>query len=393
MSLETFKSQLNDVVKNGSVVDFGVPINRTNALPLDLSSIIILGDLNFDDYDTDNFKDLAGKAALADPNSYPGQIKTVIGKVAGQIKAISLVLQADGASVKVLAYQDSVDTLTQSLVNEIEKTDVIQEDLTKIQGQISGFNTKFNEIDALHETIGNLTSIMNFRGVFKEFSLAPTSPESGDVIVISREPGYEAQDTSINGMEYIWNAEASRWVELGFGSNIALFIGGNAGLTVPPKLLSGQYTHSHTDLISYYNAALEKLVELIGLIPDETKDYISFKVKLDEGTPVILGAKNLADYLSQFITAKTDTIREELRRDINTELDDMVATAMNNAKAEFIQTDAELDRKITRVRVEAKTDLKTEIDNTNETIANLIHLTEPDESGYSILKINLPTYP
>lgn len=248
---------LYEQVEAGSL-DLGAPIHRTNPLPLDYSSLIILDSDSVSDSD-EAFRSTAWEAVRTkiqdDPTVYPGQRLTVIAKVKApdekaHDKAISFIVQ--GAEHQHQDYKANADGTTETTreapVQELAYKTYVDKQIVELQGRI-----------------GNVNSIMNFKGAYESLTAADTDevpPQHGDLIVLKSniDNGLALADGSKPGMEYVYSN--GQWVELGFGTQVITFITGNTGLIVPTSNLSDEEVTAES-LIDYIQKEDKRLRDLL----------------------------------------------------------------------------------------------------------------------------------
>jgi hypothetical protein len=259
-SLKTLSNNLDT-----ESLDLGVSIHRTNPLPLDSSSLVWLEDWLEDPSQNieteDIFREKAWEAVQekikADPTSYPGQRLTVIGKVDSVDKAISFIIQGKDHS-----HQDyNIDSETDTLYTQPHNVTV----------QELAYKSYVDKLTVeLQDQIGNLTSVMNFRGVVKAFSEVD-NPQLGDLIIITdgADPGTITVEKP--GMEYAYTENG--WAELGFGSQVITFINGTDGLSIPNTLVGGELTDTENinTLVKFIQAADTVLATKLGVLDDKNK--------------------------------------------------------------------------------------------------------------------------
>ena len=247
---------LYEQVEAGSL-DLGVPIHRTNPLPLDYSSLIILDSDSVSDSD-ETFRSIAWAKVLekiqGDPTVYPGQRLTVISKVGEYDKAISFIVQ--GAKHQHQDYEanneGTTETSHETPVQELAYKTYVDKQIVELQGRI-----------------GNVNSIMNFKGAYDSLKKAnEDQPQPGDLIVLKSngDNGLELTDGGKPGMEYVYSN--GQWIELGFGTQVITFITGNTGLIVPTRNLSSEEVTAES-LIEYIQKEDKRLRDLLTT---ETQD-------------------------------------------------------------------------------------------------------------------------
>ena len=308
LNFESSKDKLDAILAQSKVFDLGVPIHRTNSLPLDISAVIYL-DLDNNYESRQKFNEAAKEALKAQNNAtwYPGQQIAVLGKVEDTCHATCFILQSDGQEAKELAYTEDV--------------------LQQINEQIT-------------EQIQSLATVMRFRGVLENLpSLDTHDYLPGDVVVIKRAAGVTGNGTP--GMEYVCveNSQGSAnrysWVELGFGTNLIQFIGGGTGLTLPSTPL----VKESKSLIDFIKQADKFLGYKIGILNP------SGELDMPEVTP---GDKeqsgySLVTYINNANKKIADAVVAEETRASAAEkkLDDRVVTLEQNSA-----TKTELNTKV-----------------------------------------------
>lgn len=238
---------------DGGMWDVAVPINRTNAVPLDNSTIVF-------QQEADKTVEEAAIRATLDTNTYPGQIITVIHK------------EGDGATSFVV----QTNTHTRSTLTLNEDSETAEATPSFVVEQIAYQATLDKKIVELKKEIGNLVHVMNFRGVYASLDAVENEADSqdrpnaedlnrgvklrpGDVVVIAGGPedgteydsdGDQLDNRGKPGMEYVYtgNGETHSWAELGFGSQVTSFLGGDKGLSLPTTLPNGNPATSSTVL-------------------------------------------------------------------------------------------------------------------------------------------------
>jgi hypothetical protein len=337
-------------------LDLGVSINRTNAVPLDSSSIIFIksdqlgskADGVFIDETSDDFfpntvvtktadqafAEAALDAALeagAKSTAYPGQQIMILGQVQDSNetvhgKVLSFILQPKSYSKKSFSIDETDNELIES-----EDTTVAQE--LAYKAYVDELTTK------LQQKIGNLSSIMNFRGCFDSFTDAeafanwtkegeptetydpPKYPsvgkgvnfKPGDVILIRSS---EDTDTGADGaypngkpgMEYVCSGidvttKKPSWSELGFGSQVATFIGGTTnGLVLPATTVSGKRLDADPKkvecLIDYICKSDDEIISFLGSFDQENSKPITGELALPKQ---IYGTETVADTILDYV--------------------------------------------------------------------------------------------
>lgn len=387
LTFDALNQVITSAVEDGKVLDLGVPIHRTNATPLDLSSIILLNEQIYADEAA--FREAARKAIESGGNKtwYPGQQLTVIGRVGDESSSVGHVLSFI-LQPKDHSYTDFSITNEETPVevNETNHKTIAQELVYKpyvdsigadLQTYIDSIET---DLQKLRRELGDLTSITNFIGIFEDLPNENTHPdyvpEPGDIIIVQRD-GEEDGSTNMiyqgkNGMEYLYTSDGA-WVELGFGSNIIKFICGTSGLKLPEKLFKVVDT-KNMSLLSFIQYADEHLAETIGILEANTGTLGSRKLVI----PIeIFGNTKYGLTLLKYIQESDKALAEFIRGNAEDNTLSLPKELLNSAAAsitnpstllEFIQAaDAQLDSKI-------KED-------------SYITLQEEDNTNYSILKI------
>jgi hypothetical protein len=283
LNYDNFKTILTEASSSNSsgVLDLGVPIHRTNAAPLDLSSIIYLPAENYKS--EEEFRAAARNWLAQDENQnktwYPGQCIAVIGKINEVSHVLPFILQpqdhqhtdydtADGA---VEITDTNHKTIAQELVYK-PTTDLIKADLKQLRNQI-----------------GNLTAVMNFKGVVETLGTEGYVP--GDIVLVKRQDGKTDPDLGLDNMEYVYTQDG--WVELGFGTNLIEFIGGEDGLQLPDSLVGGTKTTVDT-LLDYIQASDAELASKLGILNEGrfSVPTTAINFKVTEGS-----VQSLVDYI------------------------------------------------------------------------------------------------
>ena len=396
LTFGALKQVVDSATNAGKVLDLGVPIHRTNATPLDLSSIILL-----DGYyqDEASFRIEARKAIEEDAIKngkhktwYPGQQLNVIGRIGDKSSSTGHVLSFILQPKNHLHTDFSIaNDETSTTVNETNHETIAQELVYKpyidsLKADLGSFETNLQK---LRSEIGELTSIMNFIGIFEEIPNSNThpnyQPKPGDIIIVQKSDETEKNGSttqpnpSKKGMEYIYTSEGY-WEELGFWSNIVEFIGGTSGLKLPEKLFNIDVTSK--SLISFIQYADESLAEKIGILkpiePDDATGTLGSRALF---IPIEIFGKykhglTLLEYLQESDQALAKFIRgEDTKNELNLPKDLLNSDVKDPSNLlEFIQAaDAQLDRKI-------EEEFKDFLDNSYVTIQ------EDTNTNYSILK-------
>lgn len=249
---------------DGGMWDVAVPINRTNAVPLDNSAIV------FPVTKEDGKLQTAEEAAVAatnDTTAYPGQLLTVV----EDNNVTGFIVQPNSH----IRFGLSLD----------EDNNASEDDQQTTVEQIA-FKSQVDLLDKeLRHEIGNLTQVMNFRGAFESFAQAQAHAESvtvdlstgqgvalkpGDVIVITGSPEVGTKADGKPGMEYVYIGydevnDKHNWAELGFGSQVVTFLGGEAGLSIPTTLPDKSTTpDSIKTVLGYIQKSDKTITDFIG---------------------------------------------------------------------------------------------------------------------------------
>lgn len=271
LSTSVLQDKINRTLDNQYLWDVGVSINRTMAVPLDLSAIA------FPETQEENGKkveadhgDTAEQTVNDSTISYPGQVFAVVGST----DATPFVVQPAGHTRKVTTLDEDSVATTEDIPTNVEQL--------AYKSYVDEQNTD------LKRTIGTLSHITNFRGAFPTFTAAyedstysNVAIEKGDIIIITGDPESEtgADNTYKDGkpgMEYVcvdvepvyengkFIANKPTWQELGFGSQLTAFINGNTGLILPDKQTIGNLDHEEKDLLGYLTESDRSLAKFVG---------------------------------------------------------------------------------------------------------------------------------
>ncbi len=283
ISTEELKTALetDHKTQDGGLWDVGVPIHRTNAVPLDVTSVLFKAE------EDTSLEETAKNYANTNLTAYPGQLITVL----DTNSAASFVVQPP-----------THKTTRVDLDEDNNKTEEVENCVVEQVAYKSYVD--FQEQQLRHD-IDNLTAVMNFRGAFESFTAAAdfansstvnsTTGEgiafkSGDVIVITGTEGSDNQSDGKPGMEYVCTGLDATgkaiWTELGFGSQLATFLGGSNASALPTQLPYGEEsTYTPSTVIEYIkdadNAICTKLDNLIldtktVLMADDLRFTINF---------------------------------------------------------------------------------------------------------------------
>lgn len=263
LTRDSLKTQLDTSLADKVLWDAGVTMNRTNAVPLDYHSAV------FKDA-SDTTAEAAAEKAAEKPIAYPGQLLTVV---------------EDNEVTPFIVQTNTHERIVKTYTEDNELKDSVK--VYPIVEQLAYKSYIDNITTDLKHTIGSLNGIMNFRGTFESFAAAETWAASetvdintgkgvafvpGDIIVITggAETGAtpDPETEGKPGMEYVCGGYRTDgtviWQELGFGSQITTFIGGDTGLVLPDKLTVGGGQKTAATLVDYITESDTAITNFVG---------------------------------------------------------------------------------------------------------------------------------
>jgi hypothetical protein len=309
LTQEILRDKLDESLENKLLWDVGVTINRTNAVPLDLSSTVFPAE-------GESAEAAAERTATESPIAHPGQILTVV----------------ESKDVTPFVVQTNTHTRTITTLDEDSQPTV---EIKDTQVEQLAYKSYVDELTTdLKHTIGNLNSVMNFRGTFETFTKAQEFADSksvdektgegvafvpGDIIIITgtANPEDATGDEDFTdgkpGMEYVCtsvdeNGKAT-WKELGFGSQITTFIGGDTGLVLPTTQTVGKGTTTASNLVGYITESDKAITTFVGSADESTNP----KLLLPDEKPwkEATTSTTILDYIQESDKVITDHIGTE----------------------------------------------------------------------------------
>lgn len=309
LTQEILRDKLDESLENKLLWDVGVTINRTNAVPLDLSSTVFPAE-------GESAEAAAERTVTESPITHPGQILTVV----------------ESKDVTPFVVQTNTHTRTITTLDEDSQPTV---EIKDAQVEQLAYKSYVDELTTdLKHTIGNLNSVMNFRGTFETFTkaqeFADAEPDDkvpgqgvafvpGDIIIItgSADANAETGDNDFAdgkpGMEYVCTSVDQKgkatWKELGFGSQITTFIGGDDGLVLPNKKTVGKGETTASTLVGYITESDKAITTFVGSADESTNP----KLLLPDKKPwkETTASNTILDYIQESDKVITDHIGTE----------------------------------------------------------------------------------